>query len=260
MSMTLALIDDGMAAVRSLARKGRRTEALAQATRLLNRSDLPVVVAADAHRVTAEILIDNERHVKARKHLRAALALEPEHARTHYLTGLAFERDPHGNDLKAARRFHKASQLVPANALYRAAFGRAMVRSDRVKRGVRELLAATDAAMKDATVLAIVVDGLLEAGKVAAARRIVVKARFLCPGCGEVRRLWERVRFEEARKGQRRASSTQDAGPVMDGAARLLPFLRIARSDSGGKMSFSNVRRDSLSLPTPHLARLRVKD
>ena len=260
MSPRLALIDDGMAAVRSLARKGRQTDALAQAKRLLSRPDLPVVVAADAHRVAAEVLLDLERYVHARHHLRAALALEPEHARTNYLMGLALERDPHGDDERAARRFRKANELVPGNALYRAAFGRAAVRSGRVKRGVRELLAASEAAMKDAAILEVVAEGLIEAGKLQTARRIIVKARFLCPGSGEVRRLWERVRFEFARKGQRRASSTQDAEPAREGGVQLLPFIRIVHSNPCGTTPLANGRRDVLSLPRPHLARGTTSD
>jgi tetratricopeptide (TPR) repeat protein len=260
MSWKLALIDDGMAAARSLVRKGRTTEALAQATRLLNRPDLPVVVAADAHRVIAELLIDAERYAKARKHLRAALALEPEHARTQYLLGLAFECDPLGDDRHAARRFHKASKLVPASALYRAAFGRAAVRSDHRKRGVRELLACTEPATKDTTVLQVVVTGLLEAGKIAMARRIITKARFSCPGNREVSRLWEQVRFEAARVGQTRGRSTQDAGPARDGGVQLLPFLRVVHSSTGRKTRLANMRQDAFSLPRSHVSRLRASD
>jgi tetratricopeptide (TPR) repeat protein len=254
MSHRLALIDASMAAARALARQGRRSEALAQAKRLLSRPDITLVAAADANRVAAEILLDMERFAAARRHLRAALTLEPAHARTNYLMGLAFERDWRGDDERAARRFQKASRLVPGNADYRAAFGRAAVRCQRVKRGVRELLAAADAAMGDTAVLEVVIEGLLEAGRVTAAERIIVKARFLCPGSGEVRRLGERVRFEAARRGQKRGSSTQDAGPAKEGAARLLPFVHVVRSSPGGTVPLANVRRDMLSRPRgPHL-------
>jgi tetratricopeptide (TPR) repeat protein len=253
MSRRLGLIEYGMAAARSLARQGRRTDALAQAKRLLARPDLTTVAAADTHRVAAELLMDAERYVAARRHLRAALALESEHARTNYLMGLAFENDPHGDDERAARRFGRASRLVPSNAQYRAAYGRAAVRSGRTRSGVRELLAAAESALRDSTVLEVVIEGLIEAGQVRTAERIIVKARFLCPGSGEVRRLGERVRFEAARRGQKRGSSTQDAGRIMDGAAQLLPFVRVVRSSPGGTMPLANVRRDLLSRPRPHL-------
>jgi tetratricopeptide (TPR) repeat protein len=258
MSRRLALVEDGLAAVRALTRKGRLAEALAQAARLLTRPDLTVIAAADTHRVIAEISIDAERHAKARKHLRASLSLEPGHARTHYLMGLAFERDPHGDDLRAAKRFRKASELVPGNAAYRAAFGRAAVRCGRVRRGVRELLAAAEAAPRDTAVLEVVIEGLIEVGKIVAAQRIIVKARFLCPRSVEIRRLWDRLRFEAARRGQRHGSGTQDAGSPTDGGSRLLPFIRVVRSDAGGMMPLANVRRDVFSSPRPHLARLRA--
>lgn len=249
MSWKLALIDSGLAVTRTLARRGQRNEALAQARRLLNRSDLPLSAAADTHRVAGEIHLESERFSRARRHLRASLGLEPNHARTHFLLGLAYERDPHGDDLRAARRFRAASRLAPSNAAYRAAFGRAAVRCYRVRRGVRELLAAAETTCKDVPLLEVVIEGLLEAGRVAAAHRIIVKARFSCPRSGEVRRLWERVRYESARRSQRRASSTQDAeGPATEGAVRLLPFLRVVHS---------NIRFDTASFPRPHLIRSR---
>jgi len=208
--------------------------------------------------VIAEIMLESERFAQARRHARASLALAPEHARTHYLLGQSFENDPYGDDHRAARCFRRASRLVPASADYRAALGRACVRRGKVKRGVRELLAAADIAPKDAAVLSVVLDGLLTAGKVAAARRIIVKARFLCPGNGAMHRLWERLVYEEARRGQRRASSTQDAGPARDGGAQLLPFLRVVGSSSSSRRPLANVRRDGMSLPQSHLPRLRA--
>ena len=55
------------------------------------------------------------------------------------------------------------------------------MRCDRVKLGVRALLAAAGAAPGDVPVLRVVVGGLLEAGKPGAAKRVIVQARFLCP-------------------------------------------------------------------------------
>ena len=255
MSRMLTLIHAGWVSARSLARSGRRTAALAQLRRLLSRPDLPVALAADANRLAAELLIETEDFAKARRHLRAALGLQPENARSHYLAGLAFERDPAGDDRRAAVRFKKASEAEPANPVYRAAFGRAAVRCDRVKLGVRELVAAADAAPDNIAVLRVVVDGLREAGKLRAARRVLVKARFLCPRSAEVRRMWERVRFETARAGQRNTKGTQDAQFATEGALFTLPFVRVVGSAAGGKAT-GWVRGDVISLPRPHLARL----
>src|SRR4051794_24951916 len=111
MSRTLTLLDSGWASARALARAGRRGDALALIGRLLGRPDIPAAVAADARRLAGELELEAERYAAARRHLRAAAALEPSHAQTHYRLGLAHERDPHGDDRRAAVRFKKASDL-----------------------------------------------------------------------------------------------------------------------------------------------------
>jgi predicted Zn-dependent protease len=213
-------------------------------------------VAADAHRLAAELEIEAERYKAARRHLRAAASLDPTNARTYYLTGRAFEADPQGDDRRAAVWFRKASRQEPANPLYRAALGRAAVRCDRVKLGVRELTTAAEATVDNIPVLRIAVDGLLEAGKVRTARRVLTKARFLCPGSRDVRMMWERTRFEFARVGQNQLRGTQDATFATEGATFLLPFVRVVRPEASGEGSVGQVRRDVVSFPRPHVGRL----
>ncbi len=255
MSRTLSMVHGGWTAARELARRGRRTEALAALRRLLARPDLPTPVAADAHRLAAELLIDRDRFGAARRHLAAARALEPACARTFYLAGLASEQDPAGDDRRAAVRFKTAADLEPANANYRAAYGRAAVRAGLVNAGTRALVAAAELAGGDLAVLRVAVGGLLEAGRTAAARRVVVKAKFLRPSCAVVAGMWNRVRFEAARLDQRSHRGAQDARSARDGRP-LLPFLRLVGDEvpavTGG------YRRDVISLPRPHLMRLRA--
>lgn len=258
MSRMLTLIHSGWMAARSMARKGQRTTALAQLTRLLSRPDLPSPMAADARRLAAELLIESEDYAKARRHLRAAVALEPCCARTHYLFGLAHEGDPLGDDRQAALRFRKAAELAPDNRVYRAAFGRAAVRAGCAKTGVRALLAAAEAGPDDLDVLRVVVEGLIEAGRVRAARSVLAKARFLRPGSQELCRLWDRLRFETARVNQRTARSVQDARRAKEGELLLLPFVRVVRTGSANTSTMNGtIRKDLVSLPRPHFPRLR---
>ena len=257
MSRTLALIPAGWTAARSLARDGRRSDALVQAERLLARPDLPPKVAAEARRMAAEVLIDTERFRAARRHLRAARELEPSHPKTHYLAGLALERDPEGDDRRAAVRFKKASELEPGNPTYRAAFGRAAVRCDRVKTGVKELREAAEMTTADAGVIRVCVEGLIEAGRVGSARRLLAKARFRFPGRAELRGLWERVRFETARVRQRNKGKTQDAPRATEGDLLTLPFVRVVWSEAGRTPAAGTVRRDVISFPRPHIGRVR---
>jgi hypothetical protein len=260
MGRTLTLIHAGWASAKALARDGRRAEALALVERLLTHPDLPAPVAADARRLAAELELDAERFARARRHLRAAAALEPTHARTQYVLGVAFERDPHGDDRRAAVRFRRASALAPENPLYKAAFGRAAVRCGKVRAGVRALLAAADhARLPDtAPVVRIVVDGLLEAGRVAAARRVLTTARFAFPGNRDLAVLADRVKFETARRGQR-TTCKQDAAFATEGDLITLPFVRVVRADVGRKAGAGagTIRRDLVSKPRPHFPRLR---
>ncbi len=264
MSRMLTLLHAGWTSIRFSAAQGRRTDALNRLTRLLARPDVPTPVAADAHRLAGELLTDAERYPEARRHLRAAAVLEPSHARTFYLWGLACERDPHGDDRRAARLFRKASQLENDNALFRAAFGRAAVRCDAVKLGMRELLAAADATPGDLAVVRVAIDGLLEAGKLDAAGRVLTAARFRCRDGAKERELaalTERVRFEAARRGQREKREAtrhrQEAELARDGGRVVLPFMRIGTESAG--QSKGTVRRNVVSFPRPHLPRLRVR-
>jgi predicted Zn-dependent protease len=257
MSRTLTLIHAGWASARALARVGRRAEARALVERLLTHPGLPAPMAADARRLAAELELDAERFAAARRHLRAAAALEPTHARTQYVLGVAFERDPHGDDRRAAVRFRRASALAPENPLYRAAFGRAAVRCGKVRVGVRALLAAADQAVEpdSAPVIRVVVDGLLEAGRVAVARRVLAKARFTSPGNRDLAALENRVKFEAARRGQRNTRK-HDATFATEGDLITLPFVRVVRAN-GSKAGVGTIRRDLVSKPRPHFPRLR---
>ena len=195
---------------RQLARAGRRAEALAQANRLLAQAEVPPAIAADAHRLAAELCLDGLRFAAARRHLRSALRHEPANAALHYLVGRSFEEDPNGCDGRASRWFGKAMTLAPTTAKFAAAFGRAAVRSDRVELGLKGLRKAATLAPGDLAVVRVVVEGLIDAGKAEEARRAINRARFLCPGRAELDRLEHAARFEAGRQRQNQQSK-QDA-------------------------------------------------
>ena len=255
MSRMLPLIHAGWASVQARAKAGRRREALDCVKRLLSRSDLPTSLAADAHRLAGELLIDGEKYAKGRRHLRAAAALEPKHARTQYLIGMAYENDPHGEDRRAAARYRNATVLEPKNALYSACFGRAAVRCDRTKLGVRTMLAAADAALADVNVIRVAISGLLEAGRTASARRVLTKARFLAPNNRQLTELWTRVRFETARL-QQNTWEPQDANNAKEGAISTLPFVKLVGAADRTDAGHGTIRMDAFSKSRPHFPKL----
>jgi hypothetical protein len=194
-----------------------------------------------------------------------AAAIGPTHAHTFYVWGLAFERDPHGSDCLAAKKFAKASKLEPTNPKYRAALGRSAVRGDRKKRGIHELQEAATLAPGDVAVIQVVIEGMIEAGQLSMASRVLNRARFLCFESSKDRELvalMERVGFESARRVQRETRRhEQDAEFARDGGRMVLPFLRKVKRTGGktGSKTNGSTRRDVVSLPKPHFPRLRIR-
>ena len=275
MSRTLTLLGAGWESVRLTAQRGQRTGALKRLTQMLARPDVPAASAAEWHRFAGQLALDLARYATARSHLKAAARLEAEHADTRFLQGCAWEDDPNGCDRRAAVCFKKATALDAANPLYHVYFGRAAARCGKVKLGTREMLAATEKAPGDVAVVRIAVSGLLEMGKTNDARRVLVAARFLRPGDGELSALWERVKFEAARLGQRESAKAaklekfentrhaQDAHFAREGDRVILPFVRLADDTDPSKAAKGatggTVRRDGASFPRPHLARLSAR-
>lgn len=256
MSRTLTLIDTGWESVKAFAARSHRGEAVARVEKFLARPDLPAPAAADARRLVARLLCDSQKYPEARHHLSVAADLEPACAHTQYLLGAAHDEDPQGEPRKAAARYRRATELDPANPLYRAAYGRAAVRSDRPNTGVKAMLAA--AGTDDSAVVRVVVEGLLEAGKVGAAQRVATRAMFLRPADRELKTLRDRARFAAAASRQRHTRRAQDAQPATDGGVAVLPFVRVVRPTEGTPVGGGTIRRDFVSKPQPHFPRLRV--
>lgn len=250
MSRMLTFHDAVWASARDCAAAGRRADALAFLAPLLSSADAPPRLVRLAHRLAGRLHAATQNYRMTRKHLLAAAKLDPNCAEVHYELGLAFERDPYGCDQRAARRFRKAVALVPKEPRYAAALGRALVRTNRVRAGVTWLTIAATGAPADPEVMAVVTDGLCDAGRPRLARKLVAKARFLAPADRAFHKLWDDVNYAEA------AARKQKAPPAIGRRPALLPFLQVVRDDRPTGVGV--IRRDLASRPAPHLGRLRA--
>ncbi len=244
MNTTLPLASAGFGAAKAAAVAGRRTSSLRLCSALLATTKLPSTTAAKAHRLAASLDGSAGRYPAARRHLREAARMAPDHAATRYRLGQAFEQDPFGSDLLAAKHYRAAAKRERGNAGYRAAFGRAAVRAGYHRAGCRVLVKAAKMAPTDAAVLAVVIDGLLIAGRARTARHVMTQARFLLGHDAKITALWHRVRFAESQEAQQ----TPRSGLV-------LPFVRLASNPLGDVVG-GIVRKDLPSRPRPHLTRL----
>jgi Flp pilus assembly protein TadD len=267
MSRTLTLIGAGWESILSSVAHGRRIDVLKRLRTLIARNDLPTEVASEANRLAGELSLEAERFANAKRYLRTAARISPTDAKTFYLLGLAHERDPHGSDILATRMFRKATRLDPKDPNFRVAFGRAAVRTARSKRGVREILEAAALAPGDIGVIRVAVSGLLEAGRFDDAAAVLNRAKFLCyesAAIREIGNLFQRLRFETARCIQRENTRQRlDADFATEGGRVVLPFVRIANPIEAAEDCSANcsrsVRSDVLSIPRPHVPRLRMR-
>ncbi len=248
MSRTLTLTGDGLAVAAELFQTGRMTEAGGVLAALVGGTDSPID-RVKVLRAAAQVAVAQERYRRARRLLREAVRLAPTDAGLLHDLGMACEDDPRGCDLRAARYYRKATKLNSDDPNFRASLGRAMVRINETTSGVKQLLRAADAAPADADVLAVVAEGLTEAGRAGEAFRVLSQARFLAPACGRIQKLWQRARFDLVAEDQR--------GPTRP-APQVIPMLRVFSAQPIVHASASLPRRDGAQTPAPHITRLRA--
>jgi len=243
MSTMLNFYELAWATARDRALAGRNREALVALEPILISNDSAAELKLLAHRLAARIEVHYERFRKARKHLYIAQAIEPANAEIDFEIGVAFERDPYGCDRRAARRFRRAVRLAPENDQYRAHLGRALVRINRVRAGLKRLLSIQNA--DDVGVVEVVVEGLTDAGRTNEAEKIIRKSRFLNAREAKLRQMHGDVRFAAAARQQAKNRVARALNALM-----VLPFLKIAGEGI--------VRHDSRSAPRPHFGRLKA--
>lgn len=209
-------------------------------------NDLPASELVKAHRLLAEIAIEQNDHPKARRELRQAIALAGESAELLLALARTWEDDPLGSDLRAAKCYRQAVRINPNNSLAWARLGRACLRLQRDRLAKRCLQRAIRLSPADEVVVGCVVEALLESGRNRAALKIASQARFLNSKSKAIRSLVDRVRFTLACRKQNGRSKTARH-------SQTLPFVRVIGVD--GRQQ--TVRTDPPSSPRPTLIRFR---
>ncbi len=226
---------------------GRRAEALALLGRLGRFADLPQPLAEKVRDRLGVWHLKRRHFRKARRHLLAALALDPDNPRRHRLLGLCLAADPTGDLDRAWRHYRRVLSLAPNHTRWRAEAGLVAVRLGRVDEGLLLLRQAHEQAPDDPRILGKLVKGLGLAGQPDEAVRLVRLARFRAPRCPRLGRLWFDLRLAEARRVQQTAAAGVENEPV------LLPFPDPSGAEVAGGMRYDGAH----ALPGPHLVRLR---
>jgi Tfp pilus assembly protein PilF len=251
MKATLNLVDHVLALGRRYQEVGRHRDAVTLLTRLSHFRELPVEAAEEMQGRLAELHLKRRKYRRARRHLTAALRLQPNNARYHYLLATAVQADDRGDLERAAEHFRRALQLDPQHAKCLADYGLLLIRLGQVEEGLARLREAVEKAPADAEVVAKLVKGLRLTGRTAEARAALHAALFRNPRSPHFRKLWDEFRFQQARReterGPRGTKAAQEEEPV------LLPFVRLRGAEKpapSGRVDSSHDEAGTV-LPSP---------
>ncbi len=253
MSKTLNLIRCLLAKGRKLHKLGVDGDALLTLSRLSSFRELPAGIAAETQRRLTELLLKQRKYIRARRHLAALLAQQPENPHYHYLMARAVEKDVRGDPKRAVEHYRQALAIEPNHPRYLSDFGLAALRIGRNREGLKSLRRALELAPDDATVVGKVVDGLSQRGRFREALRAVRTAVFRNPRERRFRKLWQDVRFRQAHADQQAAR--QSATALGDGPT-LLPFVPAPASAQPAQVGLRIYRHDvEPTIPHPHFPR-----
>jgi tetratricopeptide (TPR) repeat protein len=223
---------------------GHRADARALLVRLIDRPDLSVEIKGEAHRLLGEIAYHGQRFRRARKHFLAAIRLQPRVAETYASFALAVETDPDANPVRAWKALRRAVRLNPDEPRYWTAFGQIALRLRKPHAALEAFRQAADLNPDRVSTIGEIVDGFLALGREAEARSLLLTIRFRYPHDASVAGLWDRFRFESARRRHARLTepTTVLAFPGRTAEAKVA---------AGGV-----VRTDRFSTAGAHLFRL----
>jgi tetratricopeptide (TPR) repeat protein len=253
MSMTLNLCDHLLSQGRHFHSLGVDERALRTFTHLARLRELPPGVADETQFYLAELLLKQRKFAKARRHLAACLAHDPNDAECQYLMAYAHQEDRRGNRGLALEHYRLCIKLDPENALYHCDAGLFAMNQGEVEEGLCWLCRAAELAAEDPDLLGEVVRGLQDHGHLEEARAIARTAMFHNNRDGRFVRLWNDLRFQEVHQQQQRADKRHVIRRAVAEGRVCLPFQQMTvETPSGRKL----VRQDGpAGTPAPHLLR-----
>jgi tetratricopeptide (TPR) repeat protein len=223
MGRTLNLVELLLTSGRHLCEIGRTTEALDVLTRLAGFRQLPSHIVEEIQALLADIHMQRENYVRARRHLTAALAFRPLNAEYHYMMAIAIEEDDHA-DLKRAEMYYaRAVQEEPDNASYWADYGSYLFRIGKTKSALKAIRKAYKLALHNPEIVAQVGEVLRREDYHEEATTKLRAALFHNPGDLRFREVWQEHQFLSISDQQKRQQDVEKRGDRRQGPV-LLPF------------------------------------
>lgn len=251
MNPSINLLERLLAQGRRLLDMGRRIDARRRLEKLLAFAEVTEAQRVEAHRMLGEIYADAQCFRKARRHLVAALGLNPNSAEIHFQLALTLDLDPDIEPKRAAKHFRKALENKPDEARYWSGYGQICLRLGKDKAAYGAFIAAADLAPNEIDIIDEIADGLCFLSREEEARSVLMAARFRLGHAADLERLWNRFRFLELHRKQQAARRSKE---LAEGAAVILRFVP-AKETSEPKGESGILRYDRPSRPAPHSTR-----
>src|SRR5262249_8940108 len=251
MSTTLNLVDSILARGRHLQNLGRDRDALHLLGRLASFRELPTNVAEETQARLAELQRRLEHPRKARRHLTAALAHQPDSARYHHLLARAVEADRRGDPERALHHYRRSLELDPQQADCASEAGLLAVRQGQVEEGLRNLRRAVELNGNDPECVRRLVKGLCLLRKHDEARLVLRAALFRNSRDRRFRMLWDDFQFNELRRAREVERAARDANREAGAGPTILPFVRPSRESAAAQARPEILRRDEPHSPRP---------
>jgi Tfp pilus assembly protein PilF len=256
MSRKLNLVDHLLTTGRKLQEMGREQDARRIFGRLANLSELPAAIAEETQVRLAELNLKQHQFRRARRHLTAALAHRPNHARYHHLLASALDTDSRGDPGCAAEHYRRSLDLDPNQPRCLGEFGLLALRLGQPEEGLEALRRAVELTPDDPEVVGNLVEGLRQEGLLDEARVALRCAIFRNPRNPHFRKLKNDFEFQQLRQRQRLGQRLGADGQSTEDGPVLLPFVRPGPDSAPPAAGRKSVRRDGAAPPgAPHFPR-----
>ncbi len=244
MDSLINLLENVLAQGRRLYQQGHFKEARRRLDKLLAYPEVPVSSRVEAHEILAEIYFELQCYRKARRHLLAALGLQPTKADLNYRLAHILANDTSVDPRKSVKYYRRAIELEPDVAHYWSGYGQVCVRLGWEKAARGAFIAAADLAPINIDTIDEIADGLCFLGRAEDARLVLIAARFRLGHSTEMEQLWSRFQFlklytSQQKERRRKAREAHQAvilpfvpGPVAQESARHPGILRFDRSST----------------------------
>ncbi len=257
MSMTLNFAQRLLAMGQNYQQLGRNHDALRYLGRLAGFRDLEPEVAERTQISLAEIYLARRHFHKARRHLTAALAHQPNHARYHHLMAMAWAADEKGDRRRAADHYRQALRLDPDQPVCLSEFGLLALEIGQTQEGFDCLFRAVELAPDDPMVVGRLAEGLVQEDRIEEARRVLQAALFRNSRDPRFRKLWNDFQFQQLQCEQQRGRAAAGANSADQGPT-LLPFVRVVPQSDAVPGPATIIRCDAPAPPAaPHRTRPR---